>query len=116
MAGPTPAPSCPDTLKPQHKILAPTRDGITIFSFLQYSPSAAELEEGALPELPSILAAGHLIETVYLYTQARYCLVDWVQIHKWHQQREAICFSSREDGIESQTGQISHSYDEQLQS
>ncbi|KAK5994504.1 Quinate permease-like protein [Cladobotryum mycophilum] len=82
-----------------------SKSDITIFNFLQSGPSTARVDAGnALPELPSGQVADHLVEMAYLYTQARYCIVDWVRLHQWHQQREAICSASAEDDVESQIG------------
>jgi hypothetical protein len=81
---------------------------------LQRGPSIAELVETGLSpsktqvdklaDLPSAEVADHLVETVFLYTQARYCIVDWVQIYEWHSRRETICYSSQESSIEAQIG------------
>lgn len=46
-----------------------------------------------------------MIETVYFYTQARYCIVDWIRVREWHRQREQICYASQDDDIESQIGE-----------
>jgi hypothetical protein len=81
---------------------------------LQRGPSTTELVETGLSpsktqvdklaDLPSTEVADHLVETVFLYTQARYCIVDWVQIYEWHSRRETICYSSQESYIEAQIG------------
>lgn len=59
---------------------------------------------GALPELPPDTAAKQLVEAAYLYTQARYCIVDWVQVRKWHQQRDSICYASRREDDQTRIG------------
>lgn len=83
----------------------PTGD-ITKFNVLQGGPSAPEMDVQSLPELPSQSIADRMIETVYIYTQARYCIVDWIRVRAWHRQREAICYASKDDSVESQTGYL----------
>lgn len=56
-----------------------------------------------LPELPPDSAAKQLVEAAYMYTQARYCIVDWVQVRKWHQQRESLCYATRQGTDETRT-------------
>lgn len=67
------------------------------------SPSGAE-SQTTLPMLPSEEVGRRLLEAAYLYTQARYCIVDWVKVREWHHRREEICYVGREDSIESQIG------------
>jgi hypothetical protein len=66
------------------------------------SPSKTQVDK--LADLPSTEVADHLLETVFLYTQARYCIVDWVQIYEWHSRRETICYSSQGNEIDAQIG------------
>lgn len=73
---------------------------------LQRGPSTFDVQVDGLPDLPSASKADRLIEVVYLYTQARYCIVDWVRLRQWHQQREKICFSFRDGESETQIGTI----------
>lgn len=74
---------------------------------LQAAPSPSGVETlRTLPTLPSDPVASRLIEAAYLYTQARYCIVDWVQIHAWHRQREQICYATGDDDLESQIGML----------
>ncbi|KAF4970530.1 hypothetical protein FSARC_2439 [Fusarium sarcochroum] len=72
---------------------------------LQAAPSPSGVETlRTLPDLPSEEIASHLIEAAYLYTQARYCIVDWVQIREWHRRREQICYAGPNDDLDSQIG------------
>ncbi|KIV77673.1 hypothetical protein PV11_09457 [Exophiala sideris] len=71
---------------------------------LQGGPPISEMQATALPELPSREVGNNLLETVYLYTQSRYCLVDWIRVREWHERREEICYCSKADDIDSQTG------------
>lgn len=64
----------------------------------------SDLEGEALPALPPDDRAKDLVDTVYFYTQARYCIIDWVQLHEWHRDREVIAYTSTEGPITSQTG------------
>lgn len=78
---------------------------ITPFNMLQAAPSPSGVESPTtLPMLPPEEVGQRLIEAAYLYTQARYCIVDWVRIREWHQQREEICYVSSEDSLELQIG------------
>ena len=79
---------------------------LTVFNMLQSGPSYAEVDVGSLPGLPSDQVGNDLVEAVYAYTQARYCILDWVQLRQWHEQRQDICFSSTEDDLEAQTGTV----------
>lgn len=56
--------------------------------------------------LPPDQVTTRLVETAYLYTQARYCVVDWVQLREWHRRREQICYAGRDGSLESQTGRL----------
>lgn len=77
---------------------------ITKFNILQGGPSAPEMDVRSLPDLPSQRIADRMVETVYIYTQARYCIVDWTRVREWHRQREQICYASKNDEIELQIG------------
>ncbi|KIW47681.1 hypothetical protein, variant [Exophiala oligosperma] len=71
---------------------------------LQGGTSTSEMQATTLPELPSREVGHLLLETVYLYIQARYCIVDWVQLREWHQRRDTICYSTKDDDLDTQTG------------
>lgn len=71
---------------------------------LQGGTTTSEMQATTLPELPSREVGRLLLETVYLYIQARYCIVDWVRLREWHQRRETICYSTKEDDLDTQTG------------
>lgn len=64
----------------------------------------SDLERDALPSLPSSNRARELVDTVYFYTQARYCIIDWAQLREWHADREALAYTSTEGPVASQTG------------
>lgn len=83
-----------------------TASDITAFNMLQRGPSASDGSIDNLPDLPSALVADKLVEAVYLYTQARYCIVDWVRLRQWHQQRDKICYSSGDGEPEAQIGTL----------
>lgn len=65
-----------------------------------------ESEKHAVPELPSERFANAFLETTYVYTQGRYCLVDWVQVREWHQFRDSICHAASMSDPEAQTGAL----------
>ncbi|RVX67198.1 hypothetical protein B0A52_08632 [Exophiala mesophila] len=50
---------------------------LTKFNMLQGVPTNSELQAATLPKLPSEETANMLLESAYLYTQSRWCLVDW---------------------------------------
>lgn len=64
----------------------------------------SNLEDNSLPALPSSSRAKALVDTVYFYTQARYCIIDWTQLREWHWDREAIAYTSPEGQVTAQTG------------
>lgn len=78
----------------------------TKINILQSGSLTSEVPINVLPSIPSDHAADQLLERAYSYTQARYCIVDWVKVRGWHQQRENICYSSEKDDPELQTGWI----------
>ncbi|KIV92480.1 hypothetical protein PV10_03774 [Exophiala mesophila] len=71
---------------------------------LQGVPTNSELQAATLPKLPPEETANMLLESAYLYTQSRWCLVDWVRVREWHRQRETICYSEEQDEQEAQIG------------
>ncbi|KAK2590585.1 hypothetical protein QQS21_011732 [Conoideocrella luteorostrata] len=81
-----------------------SRSIVTMFNLLEAGPVASNLDSGSLPGLPSAKMASHLVQTVYLYTQARYCIVDWAKVRDWHLQKDRICFSTQEDDVQDQIG------------
>lgn len=79
------------------------RPDISILGALH--PTTTSDQEGeALPALPSSDRAKELVDTVYFYTQARYCIVDWIQLREWHHARDVIAYTSTEGPVSSQTG------------
>jgi len=60
--------------------------------------------EESLPALPSSNRAKALVDTVYFYTQARYCIIDWTQLREWHRVRESIAYTPADGPVESQIG------------
>ncbi|KAK3186476.1 hypothetical protein K4F52_004777 [Lecanicillium sp. MT-2017a] len=73
----------------------------TIFNILHSGPSAAQV--GSLPGVPTGAKADEYVQTVFFYTQARYCIVDWVRVHQWNQDRERVCKATKESNVEDQT-------------
>ena len=63
-----------------------------------------ESEKHAPAQLPNERFANTFLETTYIYTQGRYCLVDWVQVREWHQHRESICKAASLNDPKAQTG------------
>ncbi|KAK4495610.1 hypothetical protein PRZ48_012878 [Zasmidium cellare] len=47
--------------------------------------------------------AQRIVERAYSYVQARYCIVDWVQLREWHQRRDSYLDSAHESDAQSQT-------------
>lgn len=77
---------------------------ITVLDMLHSTAFTSDLEGDALPALPSSKRARELVDMVYFYTQARYCIIDWTRLCEWHRDREAIAYTSTEDSVTSQTG------------
>ena len=77
---------------------------MTICNFLFKPHITPEGSADAFPVLPPQHHANLLFETTYLYTQGRYCLVDWVQVRKWHHQREDICYLTNTNDTEASIG------------
>ncbi|KAJ5569880.1 uncharacterized protein N7459_009310 [Penicillium hispanicum] len=77
---------------------------ITVLDVLHTKTFTSDLDEDPLPDLPSDSRAKALVDTVYFYTQARYCIIDWTQLREWHRDREAIAYASTESPVELQTG------------
>ena len=61
---------------------------VTVFTLLE---EAARRQEISLHELPSPEVADAIFEAAFLYTQARYCVVDWATVKQWHNERVEIC-------------------------
>ncbi|KAJ5095636.1 hypothetical protein NUU61_004992 [Penicillium alfredii] len=79
---------------------------ITALEMLQGRPFISDIEGDDLPTLPPSNQARQLVDTAYFYTQARYCITDWVQLREWHRDREAIAYTSTQGPVESQTGKF----------
>ena len=77
---------------------------ITVLDMLHSRAFTSNMNEETLPALPSSTRAKALVDTVYFYTQARYCIVEWTQLREWHRDREAIAYTSTEGPVASQTG------------
>lgn len=77
---------------------------VTVLDMLPGKSFASTLEIEALPPLPPDSRARALVDTVYFYTQARYCIVDWAKLREWHRDRESIAYTSTDGPIDSQTG------------
>lgn len=76
---------------------------ITILDILHGRSLIPESGE-ALPVLPPERRARVLVDTVYFYTQARYCIINWVQLRDWQKDQQAIAYTSTEGPIAAQTG------------
>ncbi|OJJ80669.1 uncharacterized protein ASPGLDRAFT_51083 [Aspergillus glaucus CBS 516.65] len=77
---------------------------VTILDMVHGRAFDPGLEGEALPALPSSNRARTLLGTVYLYTQARYCIIDWTQLREWHRDRGVIAYISTEGPVSSQIG------------
>ena len=77
---------------------------ITALDMLHSRSFTSNPEGKALPVLPSSSRAKALVDTVYFYTQARYCIIDWVQLREWHRDRESIAYISTDGPLQSQIG------------
>lgn len=82
----------------------PWKSDITFLGMLHSRTFTSDRDSEALPALPSNDRARELVDAVYFYTQARYCIIDWIQLREWHRDREAIAYTSTEGSTESQTG------------
>ena len=82
---------------PAHSVV-PYGD-LTIFNVVPYGFHAAQVDTGVLAKLPAPYIADEYLETAYQYTQARYCIVDWVKLRQWHGQRKEVCFLSQHDSV-----------------
>ncbi|KAJ5995854.1 hypothetical protein N7481_002831 [Penicillium waksmanii] len=76
---------------------------ITVLDMIQIQNSCSDISED-LPPLPSDARARELVDTVYFYTQARYCIIDWVQLREWHRDRESIAYATTSDPVDLQIG------------
>lgn len=88
----------------QHKIIETASDGVTIFNFLFHPLTTAKQQMGSMAELPGRRDADALLEIAFSYTQARYCVADWVRIRAWYQQWEAVCSAPYVGDPDLQTG------------
>ncbi|KAJ5111988.1 hypothetical protein N7532_000033 [Penicillium argentinense] len=80
------------------------RQDISILGVINNGALDSRLNKDTLPDLPSDDRARELVDTVYFYTQARYCIIDWAQLREWHRDREMIAYTSPEGPAEQQTG------------
>ena len=83
---------------------------ITVLDMLHSRAFASNMDEETLPTLPSNTRAKALVDTVYFYTQARYCIVEWTQLREWHRDREALAYTSTDGPVASQTGKCTILY------
>jgi len=83
---------------------------VTILEMVYGRPFVPEIETTSLPALPSSNGARKLVDAAYFYTLARYCIIDWVQLSVWHQNRDALAYVSPRASIESQTGNLHAEY------
>lgn len=68
--------------QPAHVAISPPSVRPTIFNLIHHDHCTERLCEE-----PSEAVGRQLIEATYQYTQARYCIVDWVQVRSWHDHR-----------------------------
>ncbi|CAI7615022.1 unnamed protein product [Penicillium pancosmium] len=68
---------------------------------IQVQNTCSDISE-EFPPLPSDARARELVDTVYFYTQARYCIIDWVQLREWHRNRESIAYATTSDPVDLQ--------------
>ncbi|KAL3476715.1 fungal-specific transcription factor domain-containing protein [Aspergillus californicus] len=76
---------------------------VTVLDMLHGNASTSQSEE-PLPVLPSSASARTLVDTVYFYTQARYCIVDWSRVREWHRDRDALAYISPQAPVDAQRG------------
>jgi hypothetical protein len=81
------------------------RQDISILGVINNGALDSRLNKDTLPDLPSDDRARELVDIVYFYTQARYCIIDWAQLREWHRDREMIAYTSPEGPAEQQTGE-----------
>lgn len=77
---------------------------VSVLDVLHNRAFTSDLEGDALPNLPSSERAKELVDTVYFYTQARYCIIDWAQLREWHRDRESLAYTSTKSPVALQTG------------
>lgn len=77
---------------------------VTVLDVLHGRSFASSLQVDSLPALPPSSRARALVDTVYFYTQARYCIVDWAKLREWHRDRDSIAYISTDGPIALQTG------------
>ncbi|KAJ3492657.1 hypothetical protein NLG97_g5238 [Lecanicillium saksenae] len=75
----------------------------TVFNILHSQPQSFHQDSDSLPDVPSAEHSEKLIQTVYLHTQARYCIVDWARVHRLNEMRETVCHVALDNDIEAQT-------------
>lgn len=64
---------------------------LTLFSLLKDGPSLTQSACGEAAPMPSSSFANRLLELTFLYTQARYSIVDWIQVRKWYDLKLWTC-------------------------
>ncbi|KAK4496049.1 hypothetical protein PRZ48_013318 [Zasmidium cellare] len=52
---------------------------------------------------PSEDKCNRLLDAAYQYTQARYCIVDWSQIKRWHSRRDELCSVEQTGALHDRT-------------
>ncbi|QKX63019.1 uncharacterized protein TRUGW13939_10187 [Talaromyces rugulosus] len=77
---------------------------LVVLNMLYNSAVPSDPDIDSLPSLPSSKTARKLVDAVFLYVQARYCIVDWAQVREWHRDRESLAYLSNDAPIASQTG------------
>lgn len=75
-------------------------EDLTLFTLTTHGSLAATAKFGPLPSLPPADVADRLLQSCYQHTQAYICIVDWVILRRWHENREIVCSASGQDGLE----------------
>lgn len=89
-------------------VIEKPRPDVTTLDILPSSTFASDSTFNDLPKLPSDARSRDLVDTVYFYTQARYCIIDWARLREWHQDRVNIAYTASDGPIESQIGAQLH--------
>ena len=81
-------------------------EDLTLFTLTTQGSLAAKAKFGPLPSLPPAEVADRFLQKCYQHTQAYICIVDWVMLRQWHEDRERVCSASAQDGLET----MKHAY------
>ncbi|KAJ5232180.1 hypothetical protein N7468_005136 [Penicillium chermesinum] len=92
--------------KPQGSLNTPQmpRSDIAVLDILPEKTFDSAGKGATLPALPSDASSRDLVDAVYFYTQARYCIIDWGRLREWHRDRATIAYTTDDGPVDSQTG------------